>query len=294
MIYIPPFLKIRMSISKEKRKDEWILDTIFDQLQFKTPDGTNFRWTQEEFANILAETGLFEEIYIEEFEEILRDGRTEKIDYFTESKWGKMISDPRVAISKSKQGKEFRRKFRVPYPVFAKVIVSECERLNVFEVKDYTRVRVPTEIKVLCCLRILARGAYQDDIAEMANCFRSSVHTFFRQFLKNFTPSFYEQYVTPPKGAKLEKVMATYAKMGLMGAMGSMDVTHVMWGKCPSDLHSSCTGKEKKPSVAFQCVVDPSNLIHSVSNLIHGAECDQQICRNDPYTKKLLKVFSAM
>jgi hypothetical protein len=150
-------------------------------------------------------------------------------------------------------------------------------------------------MKLLCCLRILARGAYQDDIAEMSQCFTSSVHTFFRQFLRNFTPQFYETYVRPPTGIRLAKVMAVYSNMGLMGAMVSMDVTHVFWGKYPPELHSSCTGKEKKPTVAFQCVVDPSNYIHSCSKLIHGAECDAQICRNDPYTKKFIEgVYSNM
>ena len=203
---------------------------------------------------MLVESGMLEEIYEGEFEVegSTRAGRTDKIDYFTDSKWGRMISDPRISISKSKEGKEFR-KIQVPYPVFKNILVPESERLNVFEVKDWVRIRVPTEMKLLYCLRILSRGAYQDDIAEMSQCFRSSVHIFFRQFLRNFTPTFYDLYMTPPTGTKLEKVMAVYAKMGLMGAMGSMDVTHVLWGKCPPDLHSSCTGKEKTFSCLPMC-----------------------------------------
>ena len=53
--------------------------------------------------------------------------------------------------------------------------------------------------------------------------------------------------------------------------------------------YTVCVQEKKKPSVAFQCVVDPSNLIHNCSRLIHGAECDIQICRNDPYTKKFIE-----
>ena len=147
-----------MSFSKQKREDRWELDAIFDEINFKTPDGKKFRYSREQFLKVLlVESGMLEEIYEEEFEVegSAKDGRTDKIDYFTDSKWGRMISDPRISISKSKEGKEFRRKFRVPYPVFKNILVPESERLNVFEVKDWIRIRVPTEMKLLCAYGFL-------------------------------------------------------------------------------------------------------------------------------------------
>ena len=68
----------------------------------------------------------------------------------------------------------FRRRLRVPFPVFKK-IVSECKRLNLFNINSESRVRVPTVFKVLISPRILGRGNCFDDISEMSNVLPSSV-----------------------------------------------------------------------------------------------------------------------
>jgi hypothetical protein len=80
--------------------------------------------------------------------------------------------------------------------------------------------------------------------------------------------------------------MDTYAKIGLHGCMGSMDATHVFWARCPPDKHNLCIGKEKKPTVAWNVVVDHAYGIHHVSDLIFGATNDMTLARNDWYPKK--------
>ena len=236
--------------------DYWLQDEIFGRNTFLQRH--DFRLNKRAFVESLISSGVFEEILQEELEDNIfptttktREGRSIKINYLTDSKWGKDISHPHIRNPKCKQGKEFRRKFRVPFPVFEKVLVPECERLNVFEVVDKSRVRVPTEIKVLTCLRILSRGTYSDDISDMTDCYTSSINQFFRQFLRNFASVLFDHYVTPPTGEQLRKVMANYAKIGLPGARGSVDVTHVHWGRCPDYLHSACTGKEKNQQWLF-------------------------------------------
>ena len=167
--------------------DYWLLDEIFGRNTLMQRH--DFRLNKRAFVESLISSGVFEEILQEELEDNIfptttktREGRSIKINYLTDSKWGKDISHPNIRNPKCKQGKEFRRKFRVPFPVFEKVLVPECDRLNVFEVVDKSRVRVPTEIKVLTCLRILSRGTYSDDISDMTDCYRSSINQFFRQF----------------------------------------------------------------------------------------------------------------
>ncbi len=39
-----------------------------------------------------------------------------------------------------------------------------------------------------------------------------------------------------PKGRKLEAMKQVYARMGLPGACGSLDTTHVWWDKAPVSL----------------------------------------------------------
>ena len=120
----------------------------------------------------------------------------------------------------------------------------------------------------------------------MSLSFRSTTNFIFRQFLRNFTPALYPVFVTPPTGERRKKVMDVYGKLGLHGCVGSMDATHVFWGLCPENLHNLCIGKEKKPTVAWNCVVDHSYCIHHVSDITYGATNDMTIARNDWYPQQ--------
>jgi len=274
-----------------EEEDWWIDELIGGVRSFKSNTervlGLKNKLNDENLIHILIDSGLLDEIILEESEpELRRTGRTNKRNHFLETKWGRMLMDPTIKDASSKIGRDFRRRFRVPYPVFDQIIVPECDRLNVFEVSDLARIRLPTEFKVLICLRILGRGAYHDDIGEMAGSFKSTVHSVFQKFLRNFTPAFYAKFITWPTGEHRKKIMNVFSKIGLHGAMGSMDATHVFWGQCPENLHNLCIGKEKKPTLAWNCVVDHAYGIHHVSDCIYGATNDMTLARNDSYPMK--------
>jgi hypothetical protein len=229
--------------------DGWWLEEFFGSKTVNINGKRQSSTNEEDFLVMLIQTGYLDDLWLGELQPIdvlTRSGRTNKINYYTDTRWGQLyLQNPDIKDPTSKVAREFRRKFRLPYPVFDKVIVPECDRLNVFEVKDESRVRIPTDFKVLICLRILGRGSYHDDVAEMAFSFKSTCHKIFRQFLRNFTPAFYTKFVTQPTGLRRKKIMDTYAKIGLHGCMGSMDATHVFWARCPPDKHNLCIGKEK-------------------------------------------------
>ena len=107
-----------------------------------------------------------------------------RIDY-NMSAWGKLIRHPNVKDASSYHGKLFRRRFRVPFPVFEH-LVDVCEEYNIFEVKRKDKVLIPIAIKLLCCLRMLGRGNCADDIAEMAQVGESTVNSIFKIFCRNF------------------------------------------------------------------------------------------------------------
>ncbi len=85
------------------------------------------------------------------------------------------------------------------------------------------------EFKFLACLRILGRGAYCDDVAEILSCGTSTVNNMFKIFVKTYLEAFYALHAYVPQGEELDQVEADYAKMGFPGCVGSMDVTHLMW-----------------------------------------------------------------
>jgi hypothetical protein len=112
-----------------------------------------------DFIEDLIKGGVFDDILNEDIfladSKRRRYGRTKKLNYYTDTLWGRNLLHPDMKVATSKIARDFRRKFRVPFPVFDKIIVPECDRLDVFEVSDTARVRIPTDFKVMICLRIL-------------------------------------------------------------------------------------------------------------------------------------------
>lgn len=173
------------------------------------------------------------------------------IDY-TKTAWGLMIRNELVKSPETREGKMFRRRFRLPFQLFL-ILVEICRDNNVFEVTNYSRTKIPIEIKLLCCLRVLGRDDCFDAIEEYSNIPEKTAWWFFKLFLKNFVRCLKHQVVRPPtEGIELSKVMKVYTKMGFPGAIGSVDATHIRWHMCPVDKVHLATGKEKYPSVAFQ------------------------------------------
>ena len=237
---------------------------------------------------VLEETllGIFNEdpslfLGMEEGPEPVRREGTPKIDYW-ETKWGKMFLDPNVGKPGTKAAKNFRRRWRLPKVVMDHII-ERCREVNLFDISHPHLVRVPLEFKVLMAIRVLARGNCADDIAELSDGHESTVNSVFKYFVRKFVYYFYDEYVKIPTGADLEKTMDAYKEVGSPGAMGSMNATHLGWDKCPEALKHLCTGKEKFPTLAFNCVVDHFRQIHYCSEAYLGATNDHQISGDDKY-----------
>ena len=62
----------------------------------------------------------------------------------------------------------FRRRFRLPFQLFL-ILVEICRDNNVFEVTNYSRTKIPIEIKLLCYLRVLGRDDCFDAMEEYSN-----------------------------------------------------------------------------------------------------------------------------
>ena len=210
-----------------------------------------------------------------------------KIDYFTQTNWGEMLSNPNTQLPWTKEGKLFTQRFRVNWDIYQHIVVL-CKKKDVFgKVTCPTKVRVPIEFKILTALRILGRGNCADDISEMSDARPSSINSFFESFVMGFSRYYFKDYVYPPEGEALQRTLDSYAAVGIPGGIGSMDCTHLHLDKCPVELYNLCKGKEKYPTVAFNCVVDHCRFIHHVSDAYFGATNDIQICGDDDYPLKI-------
>ena len=71
------------------------------------------------------------------------------------------------------------------------------------------------------------------------------------------------------------------SQKGLPGCVGSINCVHVRWDNCPAGLLGECVGKEGKPTLAFEVVVDHDRRVQSVSGYCHGAQNDKTILKHD-------------
>ena len=200
---------------------------------------------------------------------------------FWESTWGKLILNPNVENPKSIEGKRFRRRFRLPFPMF-QYLVELCMRHNIFDLKN--KSPIPIQLKILACLRILARDNCADDINELSFELlgESTVHNIFKTFVTNMAARVYPKLVKLAKGNQLQRVLSEFAKIGLPGCVGSMDCTRVKWTMCPARMRWLHTGKEGFPTAVFLVIVDHNKRVQYVSCAYKGSCNDVQICQNDP------------
>ena len=70
--------------------------------------------------------------------------------------------------------------------------------------------------------------------------------------------------------------------MGLPGAKGSVDVTHVPIGRPPEQLRHNLIGKEKKATYGYQAVVLHCGRLLAACGGFPGATNDKTIVRLDP------------
>ena len=75
------------------------------------------------------------------------------------STWGYMLSNPRSQDpSDRKDGQLFRRRFRVPFPVFLDIVKMTRENKWFSEKEDAVGIKAaPLELKILAVLRVLGR-----------------------------------------------------------------------------------------------------------------------------------------
>jgi hypothetical protein len=205
---------------------------------------------------------------------------------FNETPWGRDLRNDKIQDPLSPIGKRFRRRFRLPYPLFLS-LWSFCEENNIFGEQLKYRVAIPVEIKLLCCLRLLGRGECLDTIVECSGVRQTHLNRIFKTFLRNFR-KYKHLFIPEPSEAEILDNMLLYNQLGLPGAIGSVDCTHLHWRMCPTELSNYCkNGKYTYATVAFQVCVNHNRKVMSVSEMFYGAHSDVTINRYDDFVNKV-------
>jgi hypothetical protein len=201
--------------------------------------------------------------------------------------WQVMLDDDaagRNTISKeeTRDGMYFRRRFRVPYLLFKALMTcileerwfsgyEDCGRGKLDATRDERRRGASLQVKILSVFRILGRGNVFDECFDGSGCSESLIAAFFHDFLSRFVGRLFICCVCPPADSiELGEQMKIYQRLGLSGACGSTDVTHIGLGKCPRNWQNSCTGKSGKPTLAYSVTCSHSRKIFYCSPGFEG------------------------
>ena len=122
--------------------------------------------------------------------------------------WGKLISKLESVYEEdlleyqydfiaSRYLQDFKRRFRVPYSIFSKLLVPMSEQYAVFGKNRNSCYDI--KYKLLIALQILATGCSADAISFVTGISETSCYRYFNQFCKAFsTGPIYEKFVYYP------------------------------------------------------------------------------------------------
>ncbi|MFM8622630.1 MAG: transposase family protein [Holophagaceae bacterium] len=142
------------------------------------------------------------------------------------------------------------------------------------------KLAIKTELLVLGALAILGGTVHSfRQLPTVTNICATEHNNFFLLFVGKLYETCNQYIYNPRNKNELKETMIRYEEVGLPGAMGSMDVVHVKWSRCPAGDFNRAKGKESYPSLAFQCISNFDRRICSVFGPQFGARNDKNIVK---------------
>ena len=223
---------------------------------------------------------------------IFRPRRVEDQPNYAASDWGRMLKNDRIKDPLDRKGgKLFRRRFRVPYPIFIRLVQITRDSDWFSEKKNCAgRQAAPLELKILSVLRVLGRGYCFDGVEELTLISAEVLRQFFHRFCFLFAKEKFADYCSHPTSEdEITTAMEVYTKLGLPGCIGSTDCVHVRWERCPAGQRSFHKGKEGYPTLSYEVTVDHTKRIMAATQGHPGARNDKTIVKFDGFVTNIHK-----
>ena len=177
-------------------------------------------------AKRLAEIKVIEEI------KERRQRKWEGRPNYMASTWGRMLQSNRINDpTDRKGGKLFRRRFRVPYPIYLQIVdITRASGLLTESPDVAGNPAAPLELKILSILRVLGRGYCFDGVEELTCISAEVLRLFFKKFCEYFARENFARYCNPPSPPEeIENCLEIYGRLGLPRCIGSTDCVHIRW-----------------------------------------------------------------
>jgi hypothetical protein len=204
---------------------------------------------------------------------------------FKGTKWGKMLAHPSVSDPRSKQGKLFRRRFRVPYPVFLQIVADALERFP-SEIPDCRgRLSAPLKIKILGWLRTLGRASCFDDVSELSGVGESTAQAFFHEFNSWMVEKYKGVYLRSPTNEEAARSEAQFSRYGFPGCVSQADGVHIAWPACPYGVRNIHIGQKGYPTLNFNVSVGLTRWIFHATEGFPGSWNDKSVVNFDQFQR---------
>ena len=207
---------------------------------------------------------------------------------YSNSTWWTMLLRGECKVVGHPQNKLFRRRFSIPFSIFRDIVAEAREwpqgggKMGDVTVDCVGVEGVPLELKILGALRTSAKGCSVDAIAELSGMSISTMQSFYHFYWDRFVVALKDRWIFyPTDAAGVADNLEVYARLGFPGAIGSVDCTHVYWGRCPALFQNTYSGKEKKPTVAYKVTVNRSGCCLYISPGHPGSRNDKTIVKTD-------------
>ena len=180
--------------------------------------------------------------------------------------------------------KEFREKFRVPKEIFDKWLrltkTSGKFRFPGDGIKG--QQPKPLENSLMCVFRVLGIGCPFDALEEASGMDAETIRRFFHKWLAWAVNNHYKQFVKlATTYDEIERNEKVFNKLGLPGAVYSMDGVHCAADNVAHRYRHRYIGKEGYPTVAWNVLSSHSKKIAHVSCMFMGSKNDKTMVRRD-------------
>ena len=207
---------------------------------------------------------------------------------YRNSTWWTMLLKGECKVVGHPQNKLFRRRFSIPFSMFRDIVAEAREwpngsgKMGDVTIDCVGIEGVPLELKILGALRMSAKGCSFDAIAELSGMSISTMQSFYHSFWDRFVRAFKDRWIFYPTDAVgVADNLAVYARLGFPGAIGSVDCTHIYWGRYPALFQNTYSVKEKKPTIAYEVTVNHSGRCLYISPGHPGSRNDKTIVKTD-------------
>jgi len=122
------------------------------------------------------------------------------------------------------------------------------------------RAKISSDAKIMIALKYLAYGTSVNALRDYFQLGKSTAMKCVKLLTKEVTTlPFCREYfhgMTPMDAKKVEEYHVTVH--GVPGMPGSLDCLHFVWGNCPVVHHGQYQGKEGRPTLVVEAMVDHS------------------------------------